>query len=80
MPPDKTGVNANDWVPNWLGADNVLTSVMGGETRMPCVFQVIYITLSFSFRKCYDLTKTGTTWASFKYTSNLQYLSDVMMA
>ena len=77
MPPDKTGVNANDWVPNWLGADNVLSSVMEGETRMPCVFQVIHITLPLSFRKCYDLMRTSTTWADFKYTSNLKYASDV---
>ena len=62
MPPDKTGVNENDWVPNWLGADNVLTSVMGGETRMPCVFQVFYITLSLSFRKCCDTSKRQLTF------------------
>ena len=40
MPPEKTGVNENDWTPNWFGEGNVLTSVLGGKTRMPCVFQV----------------------------------------
>lgn len=40
MPPEKTGINSNDWIPNWNGEDNVLTSVMGGQARFPCIFQV----------------------------------------